>query len=1000
MSKIVNESRLNHYTVKLWERIKTQLTNETFKNAELLADGVTLQFTTKDNQTVDVDLSNFAKLNDYVHKVNDTTNVGGVIGANKVVMLGPNGVLDENMLPEAALNGYYPEPNLATAENQRNDYQNGDVIFDEDTRKTYLVINNDPAVPFQDAIIELSQGGINLPIDATDVNYNKANTQMQADNAQQAIDELHGLLINRGNINNTELQLEKNNGQFVNVDLAPVLVDDKIVFNAGTTGMLATNVQEAIHELKRDMGLLDDSNVYIVPDEAELNNLLAQTALKTGDIIYIINSDGVVDFNDINVNNGTNPVAMIYDDALNTGNKLRIFSKLDAPINIDAHNVAYDDQTTNLGAANVQEAVENLNDKFGEYVHKVNDTTNVGGAGQQDKVVRLDGNGLLAESMLPEIAINKYYPFANLAAAEAQRNTFQNGDVIYDQNTQKTYLVINNTPNNNFQQDAIIDLNAATGVTNVRYDQNTKEIVVTIGGQEARHSLENLVDVTDVTYDKNTNIIRVTKPAGPEEIDLSELNTKINGHDPVAGNVELGLKQAGDDIVLTVQGLDTATVTIDGFVKTVNQQQPQAGDVTVKAEHVPYDKQNTNLQSDNVQAAIDEIHDKFKSGYVTSTFDPQTGRLTLNKHDGAPDTHDLGMHVDSARLDDATRTLHLIKTDNTEVNIPLVSVLTAGKIDFVQGNTGMAATDVQAAIEELNDRTKTLQETYIVADNNALQALLQSNVVKNEDIIYITDSTGVVDFAQTNVDNGNRPVAMIYDGTAGGNNLRVLSKVDSHIGKYYLRTEFVDAGGVGNAGSPIKLDNNGLIAADMLPQVATSEYYEVQDMPTAEAQKANCQNGDVIKITGTNKTYLCVDATKPNFNDAFVEISPQTINVGVTDVEYREANQELIVTKQGGAQTYSLSELNTKVNGIAPIAGNVTINASEIYLKDKPAQSIEDELKTKLVSINSQTGIDGNVNLSLRIVADNLEFKAENTPIDTLELYTDAEANTLIQYFN
>lgn len=711
MSKIVNESRLNHYTVKLWERIKTQLTNETFKNAELLADGVTLQFTTKDNQTVDVDLSNFAKLNDYVHKVNDTTNVGGVIGANKVVMLGPNGVLDENMLPEAALNGYYPEPNLATAENQRNDYQNGDVIFDEDTRKTYLVINNDPAVPFQDAIIELSQNAINLPINATDVNYDKANTQMQADNVQQAIDELHGLSIKSGNINNTELQLEKNNGQLVNVDLAPVLVDDKIVFNAGATGMLATNVQQAIHELKRDIDLINDSDIYIVNNNTELNNLLATTALETGDVIYIINSTNVVDYNDINVNNGGNPVAMIFDDTLATGNKLRVFSKLNDTITIDAHNVIYDDQTTNLGAANVQEAVENLNDKFGEYVHKINDTTNVGGAGQQDKVVRLDGNGLLAENMLPEIAINKYYPFANLAAAEAQRNTFQNGDVIYDQNTQKTYLVINNTPNNNFQQDAIIYLNTVTGVTNVRYDQNTKEIVVTIGGQEARHSLENLVDVTDVTYDKNTNIIKVTKPAGPEEIDLSELNTKINGHDPVAGNVELGLKQAGDDIVLTVQGLDTATVTIDGFVKTVNQQQPQAGDVTVKAEHVPYDKQNTNLQSDNVQAAIDEIHDKFKSGYVTSTFDPQTGRLTLNKHDGAPDTHDLGMHVDSARLDDATRTLHLIKTDNTEVNIPLVPVLTAGKIDFVQGNTGMAATDVQAAIDELVTKLNTKAET-------------------------------------------------------------------------------------------------------------------------------------------------------------------------------------------------------------------------------------------------------------------------------------------------
>ena len=227
-----------------------------------------------------------------------------------------------------------------------------------------------------------------------------------------------------------------------------------------------------------------------------------------------------------------------------------------------------------------------------------------------------------------------------------------------------------------------------------------------------------------------------------------------------------------------------------------------------------------------------------------------------------------------------------------------------------------------------------------------------------------------------------------------------IKNLNDKFGNYVPTNDVTTVGGNAGADKVVRLDGQGLLHIDMLPKVATSEYYEVQDMPAAEAQKANCQNGDVIKITGTNKTYLCIDATKQNFNDAFMEISPQAINVGVTDVEYREANQELIVTKQGGAQTYSLSELNTKVNGIAPIAGNVTINASEIYLKDKPAQSIEDELKTKLVSINSQTGIDGNVNLSLRIVADNLEFKAENTPIDTLELYTDAEANTLIQYFN
>ena len=62
MSHIVNETRLDYYTRKLWEKIKTQLVNGTFENVELLPDGITLQFTKKDGQKVDVDLSNFARL--------------------------------------------------------------------------------------------------------------------------------------------------------------------------------------------------------------------------------------------------------------------------------------------------------------------------------------------------------------------------------------------------------------------------------------------------------------------------------------------------------------------------------------------------------------------------------------------------------------------------------------------------------------------------------------------------------------------------------------------------------------------------------------------------------------------------------------------------------------------------------------------------------------------------------------------------------------------------
>lgn len=567
------------------------------------------------------------KFNGYV-PLTDVTNVGGVQGADKVAKLDNNGLLDVTMLPEIAINRYYPVANLGVAEAQRGDYQNGDIIYAQDTQKTYLVINNDGVNNFQqDAIIELTpQVGINLPIDATDVNYNKNQTNLNAGNVQEAIDEVYDKFkdgYNASNYNQQtgQLTLTKHDGQtdthnIVNpntiidaqlnqntntiqftqvdngtkdVDLTPLLIANKIAFTPGATGMVAQDVQAAIEELKADMAFLDDSDVYIVQNETELNNLLIQTQLKTGDIIYIINSDGVLDYTGTPVNNGTNPVAMIYDDNA-VGNKLRIFSKLDTTINIDAHNVKYDDQTTQLGATDVQEAIENLNNKFDNYV-PVADVTTTGGNTGANMVVRLDGQGLLAENMLPKVATNEYYEVANLVDAEAQRTNYQNGDVIYDQNTQKKYLIINNEPNNNFQQDAIIELNP---------------------------QVQGTVGVTDVVYTEGNQRLTVTKDGGiVQNYDLSKLNTTINSHAPVDGNINLNLNKAGDNIELTVQGQQVAMVTLDEYVKTVNNRPNQGGNVTVDAEHINYSNVTSQLVSANVQGAIDELNEKIKKSVIS-----------------------------------------------------------------------------------------------------------------------------------------------------------------------------------------------------------------------------------------------------------------------------------------------------------------------------------------------------------------------------------------------
>lgn len=164
-------------------------------------------------------------------------------------------------------------------------------------------------------------------------------------------------------INNLETKVVKSVNNQIPVDGNVTINAEHIGYDNTTSNLISDNVQNAIDELKRDMALLENSNIYIKADKTEVDNLLQQNVLKTGDIVYIINSTDVVDYNDTNVNNNGNPVAMIYDDSV-AGNHLRVFSKFSTTVNITANNVEYDDTQTQLQAQNVQTAIVKLNEKI------------------------------------------------------------------------------------------------------------------------------------------------------------------------------------------------------------------------------------------------------------------------------------------------------------------------------------------------------------------------------------------------------------------------------------------------------------------------------------------------------------------------------------------------------------------------------------------------------------------------------------------------------------
>ena len=116
-----------------------------------------------------------------------------------------------------------------------------------------------------------------------------------------------------------------------------------------------------------------------------------------------------------------------------------------------------------------RESIKSLSEKLKQtqadgsnYVLK-SETTATGGTGNENKVVKLDGQGKLSESMLPAIALNEFFPVTANTWNEAALNniTYQNGDIIYHTNTQKRYLCINK--NASFE-DRFVELNSKDGV--------------------------------------------------------------------------------------------------------------------------------------------------------------------------------------------------------------------------------------------------------------------------------------------------------------------------------------------------------------------------------------------------------------------------------------------------------------------------------------------------------------------------------------------------------
>ena len=110
------------------------------------------------------------------------------------------------------------------------------------------------------------------------------------------------------------------------------------------------------------------------------------------------------------------------------------------------------------------------------YVLK-SETTATGGTASANKVVKLDGQGKLSESMLPAIAINEFISVSGATWQESIiTSEYQNGDVIFHENTQKRYLCVDKTKP--FANGRFVELNSKDGVVQ---SVNGKVGAITLG---------------------------------------------------------------------------------------------------------------------------------------------------------------------------------------------------------------------------------------------------------------------------------------------------------------------------------------------------------------------------------------------------------------------------------------------------------------------------------------------------------------------------------------
>lgn len=136
--------------------------------------------------------------------------------------------------------------------------------------------------------------------------------------------------------------------------------------------------------------------------------------------------------------------------------------------------------------------LDKVNSDSSTYVKHSDCTVEGGQQAHSGKVVKLDGQGKLSESILPSIAINEYIEVATFDHATLRNQRYENGDVVVVTSggqVVKRYLCINKLKNPDNLTEGFVELNAKDGVV-TSVEGKTGAVTLNIALEENKFKLK------------------------------------------------------------------------------------------------------------------------------------------------------------------------------------------------------------------------------------------------------------------------------------------------------------------------------------------------------------------------------------------------------------------------------------------------------------------------------------------------------------------------------